>query len=216
MNRRTLVTALPAIGITAATSKLANAQSESTPTPSEMSKEELVELVLELQEENQELQEENERLKKRIEDMSGGRSSNRQKDDESIVELAIGDTWDGDSWSITVNYFEVSPQLVTSFETNTARGIYAIVHMSIINNGSGPAAFPYDSMILVDGDGREYSSGFEELFNLNFVLFDNGGQYTDLQPGIPYDAGLIYDIPATATGLRLRDSRSTFVFDLGA
>lgn len=190
----------------------------STPTTdtSNMSIEELQERIAELERENEDLQQENERLKQRIEDMSGTSRTPREASSEaaSAPVLAIGETYEGEDWSITVTFVEFSPTLTSSFETNTARGIFSIVHITVVNEGNAPMPFPYDDIVLLDSDGRAYTVQFDTLFNLTYAVMGVGGQYEDFQPGLPYETGVIYDIPATSTGLSLSTTKNVFVFEL--
>lgn len=191
------------------------ASAQSTP---EVTIEDLQERVAELEEENEALKEENEKLKQRIEDMSGTSRTPRQGSGDSEADeaptLQVGETWISDEWSITVTYVEVTPTLSTSYETNTARGVYAIVHMTIVNESSAPVAFPYRDLKIVDSDGRTYSVDDDALFNLTYVVMGAGSVYDEMQPGLPYDTGAIFDIPATATGLTLTTGNKVFLIEL--
>lgn len=222
MDRRRMVLNMGAatVGLSA-TSAVAqrrrrDANSESTPVASDLTPEELVERVEELEEENRKLKEENERLKQRINDMSG---QSTQTQDEASEESAtavfqVGETWSGPDWSITVTGYEISPTISSSFETNTARGVYSLVYLTVVNESSAPVPFPYDDLQLMDSDGRTYTVDEDSLFNLTYVIYEVGSRWDEFQPGIAYSTAVAFDIPPTSTGLVLTTGQRVFDFQL--
>lgn len=193
-------------------------ESASTPAAdtSNMSIEELQERVSELEEENEDLRSENERLKVRIDQLSGTTTQASEDSDSSttVPELVVGETFTSNEWSITVTGYEISPSITSSYETNSARGVYTLVYLTVVNEGPAPAAFPYDDLRLSDSDGRTYTVDSDSLFNLTYVLYEVGSQYDEMQPGLPYVTAVAFDIPATSTGLVFTSGNQVFVFRL--
>lgn len=146
-------------------------------------------------------------LKTRVSDVSGskkpGATTAASSADTASAPLAIGDTYSGKNWDITVTGFEFAPTLETSYQQNVARGVFCIVYITVMNNGNEPAPFPYEDLQLKTGEGRIYSYDDQALFNLTYVVMGVGGSSDDLQPGLAYTTAILFDIPPDATGLVL-------------
>lgn len=186
---------------------------QSTPT-SASTVEELQAQNEELQAQVDSLQKENGKLKQRINDLSGPKGAETTPATKLGDTNAIGETFTNEYWSITVTGYEVSPTIDSRYETNTARGVYALVYFTVINEGANPSPFPYKDLGLADSEGRTYTVDKDSLFNLTNIIFEVGPSTDDLQPGLPYSIGVAFDIPATSTGLNFTTSEDVFTFVL--
>jgi hypothetical protein len=128
--------------------------------------------------------------------------------------LAVGETWTGQDWEITVTGYELSPTIDSSFEQNVARGVFVLVYFEVTNTGNAPTPFPYDELIIKDSEGRSYATDWDVMFNLVYVIYENGSPIDPLQPGIPYVTAAAFDIPPTAVGLSFTDASESFTFTL--
>jgi hypothetical protein len=125
----------------------------------------------------------------------------------------IGETFTVDPWEITVTGWELSPTLSTNYETNTARGIYALVYFTVTNVGDAPTDFPYDALALKTGEGRTYDVDDDALFNLQYTIYGLS-RYDELQPGLPYETAVLFDIPPDSTQLVLTSEGDEFTISL--
>ena len=131
-----------------------------------------------------------------------------QPDDEASTEpTRFGD------WEITVTSTELSQGFATYSEQKPPRGVYVVIALTLTNMGLAPNTFPYDDLILVDGAGRSFSLDSEGT-----IYWQSGNNdlslYSDLQPGLSYDAAILFDGPADATNLVLSDTQGMIAIDL--
>ncbi len=157
------------------------------------------------------LQTEVAQLKKRVTALSGssgsgggGRTPTAEAEEAKTYE--IGETIElQDQYEITVTGVELAPSITTDFASATARGVYVLVYMTIVNQGSEPGAFPWDDTVIIDESGRSYGYDYEPASAL--LIRDQGiSVYEELQPGLSYDLIASYDVPADATGLKFAAS----------
>ena len=101
------------------------------------------------------------------------------------------------SWSLRV---DSAQRTATVSGGHSASGVYVRIEMSVINNSSGPAEFPYRQLRLQDRAGRAFSWDGSATISVTVRDYD-GGIYDDLQPGITYTTGIVFDVaPAYAAG----------------
>lgn len=146
-------------------------------------------------------------LKTRVSEVSGskkpGATTTSASSSTSTKPLAVGETYSNGIWEITVTGYEFAPTLDTTYQQNVARGVYCFVYITVVNVGDKPVPFPYRDMRLKTGEGRTYSVADDALFNLTYVALGAGASNDDLQPGLPYNTGVLFDIPPDAVGLIL-------------
>jgi plastocyanin/uncharacterized coiled-coil protein SlyX len=129
--------------------------------------------------------------------------------------LEIGETWAGDDWEVTVTGYELSPTIESDYDEHVARGVFAIVYLTVVNAGNEPAAFPYEDLRLTTSEGRTYTPDHDSMFTLIYSILEMGSEYDELQPGLSYPTGVAFDIPPDATDLSLTTGDEVFVFTLG-
>lgn len=91
------------------------------------------------------------------------------------------------------------------FQTDTAQGIFCVLHITIKNIGN-QAKTPYDStQFLYDTQGRQYSADTSADVDLNPGPI---WQFTNLNPGLSISGTLWYDVPAGTqiASLQVHDS----------
>jgi hypothetical protein len=130
-------------------------------------------------------------------------------DTQDIAEYAIGEAFTTPDWGITVTGWEISPTLTTDYETNTARGTYVLVHLVVTKSGNEAGPFPYTDLSLKTGEGRTYPVDTHALFNLQYNTYGLT-IYTDLQPGLPYETGVVFDVPPDSTQMALSTTDGLF------
>lgn len=116
--------------------------------------------------------------------------------------LMPGKTWADGTWEVTVTGHELSPTIDSAYRQDAARGVYVIVYLDVTNTGHDPIPFPYRDLMLTDAEGRRFQYDSDALFNLTYALLDVGAPNLEkFQPGLTYSTGVVFDIPAIATGL---------------
>jgi hypothetical protein len=84
----------------------------------------------------------------------------------------------------------------------TATGQFVVLNLAVRNIGGQPEVLMPSRFLLVDAAGRQYSSSFA---GETAMLFRTGQSLMleALQPGLERRGELVFDVPATAGGLRL-------------
>lgn len=135
-------------------------------------------------------------------------SGDRADEAEAAAEIArgqalpVGSTLEYDNWDISVQSTEVQESFTSIWGTHAPRGVFLVVYVTVTNIGNEPVAFPYEGARLVDATGRWFSFNQQPTDGMAVELTDQ--QYWEqLQPGIPYQTGIVFDIPDDATKLLL-------------
>ena len=101
--------------------------------------------------------------------------------------------------------------ILAEYDAATARGVYLVVYVTVTNTTLAPALFPYDSFTVTDGEGRLFtpdSIAIITILNTELGL----SMYEELQPGLPYSAAIVFDVPLGAAGFTLgADVSNTFI-----
>jgi hypothetical protein len=118
---------------------------------------------------------------------------------------AIGTTVETDGWDLTVTGYDLYGRV----GDHQASGIYLYVRMTITNTADQPRAFPFDGLVVTDVDGNSYflaaDATHESLqYDLNFP-FDQ-----QVAPGQQQQVAAVFDIPESATSLRLTTPSRVF------
>ncbi len=120
----------------------------------------------------------------------------------------IGSTIEFGGWVITVEGTEIFESYTSVWGTHAPRGQFLAVYNTATNIGTEQAYFPYEDLRLVDGTGRWFSNNQSPTDGLSLDL--TGQQYWELlQPGIPYQLGVMFDVPFDSSELLLVGSLAT-------
>ena len=132
-----------------------------------------------------------------------------------IQVYAIGEPVEVNTWSFVVDEAQLLSTLEMSYETLEARGVYLLVYLTITNSGNAPSNVPFDDLFVKAANGRLYGYDSDATFSVQYEDYDFGF-YDDLQPDLPYETVVAYDIPANATGLKVQaEDPSPWAVDLG-
>lgn len=190
---------------TATVTPMAGASAEATPDVCVDQNEKITELEAQVKQ-----------LKKDLAKERKGDDGGDKKDDnkeKTGKKHKIGDTFKANVWEITVTGYETAPQLSSSYDTYTARGIFVIVYLSVNNDGNEPAYFPYDDLMIQTSEGRSYN--YNSDATIGMVISSTGmGTYENLQPGLPIDTMVVFDVPADASGLLLTEKSKSWTVTL--
>ena len=98
--------------------------------------------------------------------------------------------------------------------TATARGVWIVLHLRVENIGRDAATLRAADLPLRDAGGHTYAA--DEQTSVYYSAFHRfskpAGSYP---PRIPVEVGLVHDVPADATGLRLDVAQARRTIDLG-
>lgn len=120
--------------------------------------------------------------------------------------IAMGD------WELEVQGAETAASL-DIFDHGEPRGMFVVVHLTVVNVGQEPTPFPFDDMVIATGD-RKYPLAVETT--RAYMISNTGrGLSEDLNPGVTYDdVSLVFDVPADATGFTLTAAIEAFTVEL--
>lgn len=114
-------------------------------------------------------------------------------------------------WSFAVTTVQ-SVSAIISFETLKARGVFVVVTLNVTNLSNTPAKLPYDDFRLIDGKNRTFETNASA--NIDIAVSNGLSIFDNLQPSLPYEITLVFDIPADATDLTLTSSQAAFSIPL--
>jgi predicted metalloprotease len=126
----------------------------------------------------------------------------------------IGDTYQAGPLAITVTGTDVQTSIAgDATSVPPAEGKYLLVYFTLVVSGEQSRSFNYDSLVVIDSSGQGY---LHDPVATNAVLkpsVPNGTEET-LQPGVPYNLAIVFDVPKTASGFVLRASDGSFPVQL--
>lgn len=148
-------------------------------------------------------------LEQRIVSLSGGGSGGQPDSTaEAGQEYQVGEVISGEVFDVTVTGAEIVSSIQT-YETVTPRGAFAIVYLTIVNTSNTSALFPYEDLKLATDSGQVFDYNSDTTVGVTISWYDTG-IYDEVQPGLPYETAVIFDIPPTATGLTLTTANNFF------
>ncbi len=100
----------------------------------------------------------------------------------------------GDDWTVTVTGLGLSPNI----GDQVATGVFATVELTVRNEGTQTAAFPFDQLVLLDSAGRTFQVSVTG--SVAARLRGPAGWGTPFDPGIPADAVVVFDVAAASEG----------------
>lgn len=143
-------------------------------------------------------------LKLSLNDPSGDRANEAETAADVAHRQALpsGSSLQFGNWEIGVERTEVQESFTSIWGTHIPRGEFLVLLVTVINTGSEPMSFPYGDIRLVDGMGRWFSFIHPPTDGMALEFTDQ--QYWEpLQPGIPYQTGIVFDVPPDTDGLLL-------------
>jgi hypothetical protein len=93
-----------------------------------------------------------------------------------------------------------------NFSDLTPEGIYAKVNLTITNNTGNSRSFPYEELVLRDGQGRSFISPNE------IKTRNEAGWFSPFPPSLPTDGFVIFDIATDAVGPFILESTADPTF----
>lgn len=151
---------------------------------------------------------------------SNGSSANSSDNGTASVKSAkVGDVVNDGDLAFTVQSVDNSQTIGGAYTQKTAQGTYYILTVKIQNNGKDTKTINASDFNIVDSQGRKYDYSNDgqtamEMSNGNTSFF-----LQQIQPSLSVTGKIVFDVPASATGLKLMaqgDIFSTAVsIDLG-
>jgi hypothetical protein len=126
----------------------------------------------------------------------------------------IGDTYQSGPLTVTVTGTEVKETIAgAATPVPPAEGKYLFVYFTLVVGGEQPLSFDYDSFVVIDSAGQGY---LHDPVATNAALKPAVPNGTDevLQPGVPYNLVVVFDVPKTSSGFVLRASDGSFPVQL--
>lgn len=84
-----------------------------------------------------------------------------------------------------------------------ASGVFYIVFLAVENRDTKPKDYFNPSLYITDDRSREYSEDREASMYLKMMGYDYF-MLEQLQPNLPKKGAVVFDVPTTATGLKLK------------
>lgn len=109
----------------------------------------------------------------------------------------------GDAWTVVVNAVALLP---TFGDLTSQSGAFARVSLTITNTTGDRLRFPYDDLVLLDEDGRTYFPSRDSK------LVPEVGWFNWLEPSLPTEGVVIFDVATDATGPFILESTADPAF----
>lgn len=119
------------------------------------------------------------------------------------VETAnIGDTVTDGTLAFTVNSMTTA-QTLGDYDVKTAQGMYYILTVKIQNNGKETQTINASDFSVVDSQGRKYDYSTDGQTAMEETDGTTDFFLQQVQPGLSVTGKIVFDVPASATGLKL-------------
>ena len=146
--------------------------------------------------------------------------SNTASTNQTAKVAKVGDTvTDSNNMGFTVNGVTTTATLGSSYTAKTAQGIYEVVNVTIKNGGKSTATINSSDFKITDSQGRSYDPSTDGMTAKEMADGKTSFFLQQVQPGLNVTGDLVFDIPATDTGLKLLVQGSMFsdgqTIDLG-
>lgn len=121
-------------------------------------------------------------------------------DDEEANTVGVGDPITVKGTQYRVLSARTESEVGESFTEESADGIFVVVRIELTNLKNETRTIISDAVKLVGGNGKVYDTDSDALFSVDDALL-----LEEVQPDLPQEGTVVYDIPATATsGAKLR------------
>ena len=96
--------------------------------------------------------------------------------------------------------------MMPTFDQFTAEGIYAQVHVEIVNNTAVQRAFPFEELVLRDEQGRVFAPDSQ------VPTVNQAGWFSPFPPSLPTPGFVVFDIATDAEGPFILESTTDPTF----
>lgn len=125
---------------------------------------------------------------------------------DAAATAKVGQTVADGDLSFTVTKVEERRRVGSGSLGEDAQGVFKLVHVRVRNGGSDTEAFSSSRQTLRDHSGRE----FDASASAAIYLRDSNSLYEKINPGNTVTGVLVFDVPASATGLVVELHSSIF------
>ena len=132
-----------------------------------------------------------------------GSSVSSDKGAVSVKSAKVGDTVNDGDLAFTVQSMDNAQTIGNSFDQKTAQGTYYILTVKIQNNGKDTKTINASDFNIVDSQGRKYDYSTDGQTAME--MSDGGTSFflQQIQPSLSVTGKIVFDVPASATGLKL-------------
>lgn len=134
---------------------------------------------------------------------STGGSSGNNTPTPSVQTAKIGETVTDGNLGFTVQSVNTAQTLGDSFSQKTAQGMYYILAVKIQNNGKSTQTINASDFTVVDSQGRTYDYSTDGQTAIEMSNGTTDFFLQQIQPSLSVTGNIVFDVPASATGLKL-------------
>lgn len=121
----------------------------------------------------------------------------------SVQTAKVGATVNDGDLAFTVQSVDTAQTVGNSFSQKTAQGQYVILTVKIQNDGKGTKTVNASDFTVVDSQGRKYDYSTDGQTALEMSNGATSFFLQQIQPSLSVTGKIIFDVPASATGLKL-------------
>lgn len=115
----------------------------------------------------------------------------------------IGSTVNDGDLAFTVQSVDTAQTVGNSFSQKTAQGQYVILTVKIQNNGKDTKTINASDFTVVDSQGRKYDYSTDGQTAMEMTDGSTSFFLQQIQPSLSVTGKIVFDVPASATGLKL-------------
>jgi RNA polymerase subunit RPABC4/transcription elongation factor Spt4 len=115
----------------------------------------------------------------------------------------VGDTVNDGDLAFTVQSVSTSQSIGNSFTQQTAQGEFYILSVKIQNNGKDTKTINASDFNVVDNQGRKYDYSTDGQTAMEETSGATDFFLQQIQPSLSVTGKIVFDVPPTATGLKL-------------
>jgi hypothetical protein len=134
---------------------------------------------------------------------SGSSSGSNTTPTPSVQSAKVGDTVNDGDLAFTVNSVDMSQTIGDSYSQKTAQGQYIILAVKIQNNGKETKTINASDFTVVDNQGRKYDYSTDGQTAMEMSSGTTSFFLQQIQPSLSVTGKIVFDVPASATGLKL-------------
>ena len=134
----------------------------------------------------------------------GGSSNGATSAQTSQTQTAkVGSTVNDGDLAFTVQSVDTAQTVGNSFSQKTAQGQYVILTVKIQNNGKDTKTINASDFTVVDSQGRKYDYSTDGQTAMEMTDGSTSFFLQQIQPSLSVTGKIVFDVPASATGLKL-------------